>query len=372
MNTSSNFIQHKVNLQAHNTLRLRSIAQSYAAIDTLESLSYALQFAAAEQMAVLPIGEGSNIILPETLATLVLDIRLRGIQVIKQDQNHIWVDVAAGENWHQWVLHSIKQAWYGLENLALIPGRVGAAPIQNIGAYGCEVKSSIDSVSFLELDKINDLDSLDIKQSIQTLAAADCQFAYRDSIFKQALANKTLITSVAFRLNKQFKPIIDYPVLANRLDQSSHKSELSAAKVANAVMAIRSEKLPDPKVLANAGSFFKNIEIDQTQFSQFISQNPDAPYYETLNNLKDTADNKRYKIPSAWLIERCGFKGKRSGNIGIHKHQALVIVNYANDEDKTPTTATELIDFANQIISEVKDQFGFTLQIEPQVIPSLS
>lgn len=370
MNTSIDLIQHNVNLQNHNTLRLSSIAQAYAKIDTFESLSHALQFAAAEKIALLPIGDGSNIILPATVETLVLDVQLRGIQVIKQDQNHIWVEVAAGESWHQWVLHSIQQDWYGLENLALIPGRVGAAPIQNIGAYGCEVKSSIDSVNFIALDKINDLNSLDIKQSIQTLTAADCQFAYRESIFKQALANKTLITSVVFQLNKSFTPMIDYPSLANRLDQTGTESDLSAAEVANAVIAIRSEKLPDPKVLANAGSFFKNIEIDQTQFSEFISQNPDAPYYESLNNLKDTANNKRYKIPSAWLIERCGLKAKRSGDIGIHQHQALVIVNYA--EDKTPTTSVELIDFASQIIATVKEQFGFTLQIEPQVIPSQS
>jgi len=352
-------IKRNVNLQDHNTLRLSSSANAYSKINNLEALQQAIAFSYAEALPTIPLGEGSNVILQETIDAHVLDIRLLGVEKIKETDNHIWIEVGAGENWHEWVMQSIDAQWYGLENLALIPGRVGAAPIQNIGAYGCEVSSLIDSVNFINLEKISS-ENL----AINTLTAEQCLFAYRDSIFKQTLASKTVITSVVLKLNKSFSPQLSYPALKLRIEQQNLNA-IDALSVAKAVIAIRSEKLPDPKQLPNAGSFFKNIAINQQQLDTFLAQHPNAPYFQYSN--KEFSDNVGYKIPAAWLIEQCGFKGKRSGNLGMHKDQALVLIHYG-DSSASETVAADVIAFADTIIATVKERFGFSLQREPQTI----
>jgi UDP-N-acetylmuramate dehydrogenase len=352
-------IKRNVNLQDHNTLRLSSTAKAYSKIDNLEALHQAITFSYTESLTTIPLGEGSNVILQKTIAAHVLDIQLDGIEKIKETEHQVWIEVGAGVNWHKWVMQSIEAQWYGLENLALIPGRVGAAPIQNIGAYGCEVSSLIDSVKFVNL-KADNTASL----SISTLTAEQCLFAYRDSIFKQALASKTVITSVVFKLNKTFTPQLSYPALKQRIEQQK-SSNIDALSVANAVIAIRSEKLPNPKQLPNAGSFFKNIAINQQQLDIFLKQYPNAPHFQYTNTAH--ADNIGYKIPAAWLIEQCGFKGKRSGSLGMHKDQALVLIHYG--DDATPeASAADVIRFSDTIIETVKERFGFTLQREPQTI----
>ncbi len=352
-------IKRNVNLQDHNTLRLSSSANAYSKINNLEALQQAIAFSYAKALPTIPLGEGSNVILQETIDAHVLDIRLLGVEKIKETDNHIWIDVGAGENWHEWVMQSIDAQWYGLENLALIPGRVGAAPIQNIGAYGCEVSSLIDSVNFINLEE-NNSENL----AINTLTAEQCLFAYRDSIFKQTLASKTVITSVVFKLNKSFSPQLSYPALKLRIEQQNLNA-INALSVAKAVIAIRSEKLPDPKQLPNAGSFFKNIAINQQQLDTFLAQHPNAPYFQYSN--KEFSDNVGYKIPAAWLIEQCGFKGKRSGNLGMHKDQALVLIHYG-DSSASETVAADVIAFADTIIATVQERFGFSLQREPQTI----
>ncbi|HAW15066.1 MAG TPA: UDP-N-acetylenolpyruvoylglucosamine reductase [Cellvibrionales bacterium] len=356
-------IERNVNLQACNTLGLASIANAYSRIYTLDELHNAIIFSHAENLTCTPLGEGSNVILQDTIDAHILDIRLAGINKIKETDSHVWIEVAAGENWHNWVMHSIDAQWFGLENLALIPGRVGAAPIQNIGAYGCEVSSLIDSVNFVNLDSDNRT-----ALAFETLTTDQCQFAYRDSVFKQALATKTIITSVVFKLDKIFSPQLSYPALTDRLQlliEQADMNTVSAASVAEAVIAIRSERLPDPKKLANAGSFFKNIAIDQQQLNAFLEHYPDAPHFQYSHQA--LADNIGYKIPAAWLIEQCGFKGQRSGNLGMHKDQALVLIHY-RDNTASDVGAAEVIRFTDTIIEAVKARFGFILQREPQTL----
>ena len=362
-------IKRHVNLQAHNTLRLASTASAYSKITSIENLLTAITLSHAEQLPIVPLGEGSNVILQNTINAHILDIQLGGIKKINEDSSHVLVEVGAGENWHQWVMHSISEQWFGLENLALIPGRVGAAPIQNIGAYGCEVASFIESVNFINLEYNNST-----KLSVSTLSGEQCQFSYRDSIFKQSLMAKTVITSVIFKLNKTFKPQLSYPALQQRINRESLDT-VDAKAVAQAVIAIRSEKLPDPKQLPNAGSFFKNIAINQQQLNDFLRQYPDAPHFEyQYTDNQDGLNKTGYKIPAAWLIEKCGFKGQRTGNLGMHNQQALVLINYSEsnqaDSLQSRAQASDVISFAENIAKAVKARFGFTLHREPQTIPA--
>ena len=364
-------IKRNVSLQAHNTLRLASTAHAYSKICSLEDLSTAISLSHAEQLPIIPLGEGSNVILQNSINAHILDIQLRGIKKIKEDSTHVLVEVGAGENWHQWVMHSIGEQWYGLENLALIPGRVGAAPIQNIGAYGCEVALYIDSVNFINLEN-----NSEAKLSLSTLTGEQCQFSYRDSIFKQSLSAKTVITSVVFKLNKTFTAQLSYPALQQRITRESSNS-INATMVAKAVIAIRSEKLPDPKQLPNAGSFFKNIAINPLQLNNFLRQYPDAPHFEyQYIDHQDGINKTGYKIPAAWLIEKCGFKGQRTGNLGMHNQQALVLINYSEsnkaDTHLTSAQASDVINFAETIVKAVKARFGFTLHREPQAIPPIN
>lgn len=376
-------IQRKVDLQHKNTLRLNAIAQAYCEITDLQSLTQALTHCREQNLKILPLGDGSNVILPPHIPFCVFDIKITGIKPLRETANAQWVEVGAGENWHQWVMHSIAQQWYGLENLALIPGRVGAAPIQNIGAYGCEVNSVVESVNYIAIDDDTHSDiNAESGQPLQikTLNNAQCQFRYRDSIFKQALANKVIITSVVFKLAKRFKPLLTYPALADQLPPAQQHTAL---QVANAVIAIRSSKLPDPAQLPNVGSFFKNVELNARQLEQFLKQNPNAPHFKapasavSLNNSKDIESAAQYRIPAAWLIDQCGLKGYRSGDIGMHNQQALVLVHYLDDgssEQNTnrenSTSSEQVIAFAARIADKVKQRFGFELQREPRLIPA--
>lgn len=380
-------LERNKNLQDHNTLRLASRAEAYVRVDDLPALHAALQHCQQAGFRPLPLGDGSNIVLQERIPGCVLDIQLKGMTLLREDESHVWVEVGAGENWHQWVMQSIAHGWYGLENLALIPGRVGAAPIQNIGAYGCEVNRWIETVNYVELDA-------DHSAALQhkKLSNEQCEFRYRDSIFKGALANRFIITSVIFRLSKIFTAILNYPALREAvIDHEPTHGEpkaiaLDALDIAQAVITIRQSKLPDPAELPNAGSFFKNIEANQEQLDQLLGEYPDAPYFvaanTTLSNGKATKAASQYRIPSAWLIDQCGLKGFRHKAIGLHTQQALVLVNYgaserdreSSIEDSTDTKnetvcASDVMDFAALIAARVKNKFGFDLQIEPQLIP---
>lgn len=282
------------------------------------------------------LGEGSNTVFTEDFAGSVLQVAVKGI-VHRQDEQAHYLSVAAGENWHQLVVWSLQRQIYGLENLALIPGTVGAAPIQNIGAYGVEVAQYIESVDYLCLRTAKR----------QRLTKDECDFAYRDSVFKQHLLNNSLIYQVNFKLSKDWQANTHYAPL-QVLQQPN------AQQVFDKVVAIRQSKLPDPKVLPNAGSFFKNPLISLTHFQQLQKQWPDIPAYPQ--------NNDQVKIPAGWLIETLGFKQHGCGDIGCHQQQALVLVNRGRGNGQ------QLLEFARTIRQQVEISFGITLHSEVNLL----
>lgn len=288
------------------------------------------------------LGGGSNILLTHPVKGLVVHNKLKGITIEKEDHKNVWLKVHAGEIWHDLVLFAIGKGWGGIENLALIPGTVGAAPIQNIGAYGVEAKETIESVSFWYW-----------KEKMQLIYKnRECNFGYRDSIFKHQLKNKVFITSVMFKLKKQPEYNISYGALAHELEQMGVR-ELSAKAVAYAVMHIRTSKLPDPKIIGNAGSFFKNPTITKKQFDQLRVKYPSVPFYKVSDTL--------VKIPAGWMIEQGGWKGYRRGDTGVHAKQALVLVNYGNAK------GNDIWKLSGEIVSSVKERFGIELEREVEV-----
>jgi UDP-N-acetylmuramate dehydrogenase len=364
--------QNNASLATHNTLKLRSQASTLVELNKHEQLDAIFEHARDFKLPVVPLGEGSNVVLGEHIEALVLIVNTQGITLLDTPDNAVYVDVAAGENWHDFVVHCVKQGWHGLENLALIPGKVGAAPIQNIGAYGVEIAPLIARIYLTplpgsELDK-----DPNIQRVLQHtddgnlfIAGGDCQFAYRDSIFKNALRDKVLITSVRFKLGTRFEPVVTYPALRDYLSRQANVSQLdqanlSANDVMNAVVSIRRTKLPDPVELPNAGSFFKNVVLDDEQFDVFIKRHPHAPYYS--QPLAGIDQSIQYKIPAAWLIEQRGFKGLYDGNLGMHNQQALVMVNRAAGD----TQGDAVIAFAERIKQTVAEWFGVRLEIEPR------
>jgi len=302
-----------------------------------------LAAAAPEGRPMLVLGGGSNMLFTRQPDQWVIKNEIKGIELIKEDATHVWLKVGAGEVWHEFVLYCISQQYCGLENLALIPGTVGAAPIQNIGAYGVEVKQLIDRVHFWDLEK----------GSFTWLDNEDCRFGYRDSIFKQVLKGKYIITEVEWKLSKEPSLNTSYGNIKEELQQMGIETP-GIKDVANAVIAIRSAKLPDPKVVGNAGSFFKNPEVANEVFAVIKSHYTEAPGYKVGVD--------KTKIPAAWLIEQCHWKGFRQGDAGVHPKQPLVLVNYGN------ASGIELFELSTKIIESVKEKFGITLEREVQII----
>lgn len=329
-------IQENVSLQHLNTFGIEATARYFAEVQTIETLQDLL----SQHPNPFILGGGSNILFINDIERLVIHNQIKGIVKIEETSDHVLLKTGAGENWHQLVLHCLKNNYAGVENLSLIPGTVGAAPIQNIGAYGVELKDVFHSVDYIEFKN---------PKKIHTFSVEDCQFGYRDSVFKHALKNKVVITHVTLRLNK--KPIytIDYGALKDLLKDKV----LSIKSISDAVITIRQSKLPDPKILGNAGSFFKNPVIAKEQFEKLHQQYPKMPYFPD--------ENDHVKIPAAWLIEQCGFKGKRFGNIGIHAQQALVIVNYGHGLGK------EIKKLSEEIQAVVKNRFKISLNTEVNI-----
>ena len=272
---------------------------------------------------------------------LVLHINIKGIEIVAQDENHVELKAMAGENWHSLVLWTLEHHYGGLENMSLIPGNTGTAPVQNIGAYGVELKDT-----FVSCDAINISDS-----SLRTFTKEACQFGYRDSYFKNAGKGKYVIVSVNFRLTKRNHKL---RTAYGAIDEELRKMGITAPTImdiSNAVIKIRQSKLPNPKVLGNSGSFFKNPVITACEFHNFNKNHSDAPFYKISED--------EYKIPAGWLIEQAGFKGKRFGDAGVHKNQALVLVNYGD------ARGADIIGLAQKIIAAVEKKFG--IPIEPEV-----
>ncbi len=294
------------------------------------------------QQPVHVLGGGSNILLSAPVHGTVVRNCLKGIAKTAENDTHIWLQVSAGEVWHELVMYVVANGWGGVENLALIPGTVGAAPIQNIGAYGVEVKDVLTEVSFYHLEN----------KAFVTLPAEACRFGYRDSIFKNELRGKVFITAVTLMLTK--KPVFNtsYGAIEQEL-QAMGVQELTVAAIAQAVMNIRSSKLPDPKVTGNAGSFFKNPTITTAQYEQLVTEHEGMPHFP--------AGEGMVKVPAAWLIEQCGWKGYRRGDAGVHNRQALVLVNYGG------ASGGEVWQLSGDIVASVQERFGITLEREVQV-----
>ena len=331
-------ITENSSLQNLHSFGCNEKANYFAKIDSIEAIEKSIQWAKEKNMPYLILGSGSNILFTKTFEGVVLKMEIMGIKKLKETASEVYLEVGAGENWHHFVIYCVQKGWGGVENLSLIPGTVGAAPIQNIGAYGVEAKDSIESVTAYDT------------QSAQfiTLQNSDCAFAYRTSLFKNE-KDRYIISSVQFVLQKQ--PIFKtkYGAIKEVLHQKNNKQP-SVEAISNAVIQIRSEKLPDPKKLGNAGSFFKNPTITKNSFEVLIAKFPKMIAYPITD---DT-----YKIAAGWLIEACGWKGIQKGNVGCYEKQSLVIVHYNNGP------GIEIYNFSEEIIQSVLAKFEILLERE--------
>ncbi|MEE9362844.1 MAG: UDP-N-acetylmuramate dehydrogenase [Cellulophaga sp.] len=335
-------ILQNISLKKHNTFGIDVKARYFCEINSVEDLKQVLQL--KDYPEIFIINGGSNMLLTNDIDAFVILIKIKGIQIVTENKDVVLLKVMAGENWHEIVLWSLEQNYGGLENLSLIPGNVGTAPIQNIGAYGVELKDVFDSCEAL------DRKTLEIKK----FSKEECEFGYRDSYFKNEGKGKYIITSVNLSLSKKdhrlntFYGAITTELEKNKINQPTIND------VSNAVIAIRKEKLPDPNSLGNSGSFYKNPIISKKHFDTFLTKHSSAPFYKISEN--------EYKIPAGWLIEQCGYKGKRYGDAGVHKNQALVLVNYGN------ATGKEIFDLAIRISESVFAKFGIEILPEVNII----
>jgi UDP-N-acetylmuramate dehydrogenase len=331
-------IQESIDLKPYNSLAISAIAEYFCTVEDINQLKAALSFATNNQLMITPIGGGSNLVLVSDISGLVVHINLKGVTADSVNQNQVDVHFAAGENWHEMVELCLNNGWYGLENLALIPGNMGAAPIQNIGAYGVELCDVLRSVEVIEVRT----------GEVKILSVTDCQFGYRTSVFKQSAKDKYIICSVCLRLSTTPKVNIKYPSLKAHINNL----EPTPKDIYQAVCDIRRSKLPDPSVIPNVGSFFKNPVISKEMADNLASSYPDIPVYSYSESSS--------KLAAAWLIERCGFKGFRKGNVGVHGNQALVLVNYGGD-------GSAVLALAEKIRLAVSQKFAIQLEIEPRV-----
>jgi UDP-N-acetylmuramate dehydrogenase len=331
---------YNISLKPYNTFGIDERADAFVVIEDVAQLPEVATVAAGKKLYML--GGGSNVLLSGPVKGLVVYNKLKGIVQQKEDDDHVWLQAQSGEMWHGFVMQAIAHGYGGVENLALIPGTVGASPIQNIGAYGVEAKETIDSVTGWHWDE----------QAFVTYTNAECKFGYRDSILKNDLKDKVFITSVTYKLNKVPKFNTSYGAITDQLEQMG-VHELSVQAVADAVIAIRSSKLPNPAVIGNAGSFFKNPTVSKTHYEELLKLNAQIPSYP----VSDTY----IKVPAGWLIEQCGWKGYRKGDTGVHAKQALVLVNYGHAK------GNEVWQLSEQVVQSVKERFDIALEREVQV-----
>ncbi len=335
-------IEHNKSLKKYNTFGIDVIASEFIEVTSEPELQNVLSQNPTRELFVL--SGGSNMLLTKNLETLVVHIAIKGITVLKQAKNTVFLSVNAGENWHDFVQYCIKNNYGGLENLSLIPGYVGSAPIQNIGAYGVELKDTFESCEAIHITTG--------KKHI--FSNKDCKFGYRNSVFKSEVKGKYIITNVTFKLT-QNEHILNtsYGAIENAL-RDKNISTPTIKDVSEVVIQIRKSKLPDPSEIGNSGSFFKNPIISSAQFLDLQKSHPDIPSYKI--------DEQNIKIPAGWLIEQCGFKGKRWGDAGVHKKQALVLVNYDN------ATGKEILTLSQKIQKEIQHRFNIKLETEVNII----
>ncbi len=333
-------IQEHISLQPFNTFKVDVQASYWVELTALSQLP-SIASNRQKGLPFLVIGGGSNMLFTQDFDGLVMKVNTKGIEIIQEDEKNVWIKAAAGEKWHDLVMLAVQHGWGGIENLALIPGTVGAAPIQNIGAYGVELKDVLDEVEVFEW----------AIQEFKILSNRDCRFGYRSSLFKMEAKGNYFISTVTLKLSKNPIFATSYGAIQEELNEKKIK-HLTPRAISEAVMAIRRRKLPDPDMLGNAGSFFKNPEIDQGQYERLKKD------YSAIPSFPSTLTGK-LKIPAAWLIEQCGWKGKRIGAVGMHVDQPLVLVNYGG------ATGMELKQLADAVQRSVLEKFG--IQLTPEV-----
>ena len=335
-------IKENISLKKYNTFGISVFAKRFISVDSV----YELQQLLKVEKDFFLISGGSNMLLTRDIEKLVIHINTKGISIDKENDNFVYLTVNSGENWHDFVLWCVSQNYGGIENLSLIPGNVGTCPIQNIGAYGVEVKDTITVVEGLEV----------ASGKILTFSNKDCKFGYRNSIFKNTHKGKIIITSVGFKLTKKNHQLntsygaIETHLISNKITNPTLKD------ISDAVISIRKSKLPDPKEIGNSGSFFKNPVIPMSQFLKLKKEHPTIPSY--------LVSDTEIKVPAGWLIEQSGFKGKRFGDAGVHHKQALVIVNYRN------ASGQDIYELAKKIKQTVQKKFKISLEIEVNIIDS--
>jgi len=336
-------ISHHVSLKNLNTFGIEAEAKAFATFINSTDLEEIFADESVNQLPHMILGGGSNLLFTKNYEGLILKNNVRGFACIGEDDNHYYVKAGAGENWHQFVVQCIEKNYAGLENLSLIPGNVGASPMQNIGAYGIEIKDIFESLEAYDLSN----------GKIVHFSAEACEFGYRESVFKRKFKNQFIILSVTFKLFKNPQINVSYGAIENELNQLGIKNP-GIADVSQAVINIRNSKLPNPAVLGNAGSFFKNPVVSSDVLEKILSEYPDAPHYPAAGN--------EVKLAAGWLIEKAGWKGKRVGNCGMHEKQALVLVNYGG------ATGGEIYDLSTMVLESIKSQFGVELEREVNII----
>ena len=335
-------ILHNYSLKNHNTFGIAVKAKYFSTFHSVLELKEILKTNLHKEEKFFILGSGSNILLTKDFDGFILHNKIEGICILEDNENDILVEVGGGVVWHDYVMWSVSKELSGIENLALIPGTVGASPVQNIGAYGMEVKDSITKVHTIEIKN----------KEVKIFSNKDCEFSYRNSIFKKEKENKFIITKVEFKLSKKSLNKTTYGAIEDELKNLN--LEANPTTIAEAVIKIRGRKLPDPKVLGNSGSFFKNPIIETTEFEALKKEFPDMVGY--------TISNSKTKIAAGWLIDSAGLKGYRKSDAGVHENQALVLVNYGN------ASGTEIINLAKEIQQKIKAKYSILLEPEVSIL----
>ena len=336
-------IQHRASLREHNTFGLPALAATLVRVASDADVRRVVDHPELGLAPKFVLGGGSNVVFTRDLAAVVVKVEVLGRRLVREDADAVVVEAGAGENWHDVVSWTLQQGWPGLENLALIPGLVGASPVQNIGAYGVELKDRFDSLDAVDL----------VTGRSVTLSAAECHFGYRDSVFKHLLASKSVITRVRFRLPRPWQPVLGYLDLERKMQETGDTAP-DAQTVCDWVCAIRRAKLPDPAVIGNAGSFFKNPVVSPEQCRDIIGRDPEIVHYALADG--------SIKLAAGWLIDACGWKGKSVGRAGVYDKQALVLVNRGG------ASGAEVLTLARAIQESVYGRFGIRLEPEPVIL----
>jgi UDP-N-acetylmuramate dehydrogenase len=339
-------VQENISLKPYNTFGIDAKARFFGTFKDQDELSEINDQKSKHPTTNFPLfilGGGSNILLTKDFNGFVLKNELQGIEVLHEDPDHVYVRAGAGENWHSFVLYCIQRNWAGLENLSLIPGSVGASPMQNIGAYGVELEDRFHSLEAWHI----------VERKVYSFSKSDCEFAYRDSVFKHRHKDQFVILNVTFQLLK--KPIFhtSYGAITEELSKMDVR-DLSIQAISQAVINIRSSKLPDPKQIGNAGSFFKNPTVSKNKFDSLKQILPDIVGHPQSNG--------DIKLAAGWMIEQCGWKGFRSGDAGVHEKQALVLVNYGH------ANGNDILELSEKIMKSVKEKFSVNLEREVNII----